>query len=89
MKVRSRFLRSMPFAIAIVAMLLVYARIAMPFSLSPGPIALNFVENAPGLLAIEDELGAEVLESFQRSDLGAIRHGSEKCREHSTFNFQR
>lgn len=49
MKVRSRFLRSMPFAIAIVAMFLVYARIAMPFSLSPGPIALNFVENAPGM----------------------------------------
>jgi protein tyrosine phosphatase (PTP) superfamily phosphohydrolase (DUF442 family) len=39
----------MPFALAVVAMLLVYARIAMPFSLSPGPIALNYVENAPGM----------------------------------------
>jgi protein tyrosine phosphatase (PTP) superfamily phosphohydrolase (DUF442 family) len=39
----------MSLALAIVAMLLAYAGIAMPFSLSPGPIALNYVQNAPGM----------------------------------------
>ncbi len=47
MQIRSRLLWRMSLALAVVAMLLVYARIAMPFSLSPGPIALNYVENAP------------------------------------------
>lgn len=49
MTIRSRLPGSALFILAVIAMLLVYARIAMPFSLSPGPIALNYVENAPGI----------------------------------------
>ena len=49
MTTRSRLRSSVLFSLAAIAMLLLYARIAMPFSLSPGPIALNYVENTPAI----------------------------------------
>ncbi len=49
MTLRSRLIGAVLLALAAVAAFVVYEWLAMPFSVSPGPIALNYVENSPVL----------------------------------------
>ena len=38
-------------------------------------VVADFIEDAAGFVAIDDELGAEILDGFQRRDFGAVGHG--------------
>ena len=62
-------------------------RLAIAFQpdASADDIVADFIQDAAGFLAVEDELGAEVLEGFQRCDSGLIGHGSENTK-HQTPN---
>jgi protein tyrosine phosphatase (PTP) superfamily phosphohydrolase (DUF442 family) len=43
----SRLFRNLAFPAAVVMGLLAFARVALPFAVNPGPLALNYVENSP------------------------------------------
>ncbi|MBY0270469.1 MAG: protein tyrosine phosphatase family protein [Burkholderiales bacterium] len=44
---RSRLADYLTFTAMLIAGLIVFGRVAMPFMVSPGPLALNYVENTP------------------------------------------
>lgn len=44
---RSRFVDYLTFTVLLVAGLITFSRVALPFMVSPGPLALNYVENTP------------------------------------------
>lgn len=69
MATRSRLARRLAFGAAAVALLLAFARVAFPFAVQPGPLALNFVEMTPGLATSGMPTGAQFARISSRFDM--------------------